>query len=100
MKTESTSREGNGRNGRTAAIRGAALKSLEGDALDRDQLLAALMSFKRGDFSVRLPVGLTGVDGKIADAFNDVVELERRDASRNGPSSAASAGAGRRRWAR
>src|SRR4029077_3170296 len=43
--------------------------------LDRHQLLAALRAFRKGDFSVRLPIGLTGIDGEIGEAFNDVVEL-------------------------
>src|SRR5215472_5031824 len=43
--------------------------------LDESQLLAALRAFRRGDFSVRLPRGLSGVDGDIAEAFNEVVEL-------------------------
>jgi hypothetical protein len=30
---------------------------------------------KKGDFSVRLPMDLIGIDGEIASAFNDVVEL-------------------------
>src|SRR5215471_16105559 len=42
------------------------------------QLLAALRAFRKGNFSVRLPRGLTGVDGEIADAFNDVVALNER----------------------
>jgi HAMP domain-containing protein/signal transduction histidine kinase/CheY-like chemotaxis protein len=46
--------------------------------LDDRQLLAALKAFRRGDFSVRLPRDLTGVDGEIADAFNDVVEMNDR----------------------
>src|SRR5882672_6133402 len=44
--------------------------------LDRGELLKALRQFKRGDFSVRMPLNLTGIDGEIAQAFNDVVELE------------------------
>ena len=43
--------------------------------LDNRQLLAALRAFRRGDFSVRLPDDLTGMDGDLAEAFNDVVEL-------------------------
>src|SRR5258706_3092855 len=43
--------------------------------LDRGELLWALRAFKRGDFSVRMPLDLTGVDGEIAQAFNDVVEM-------------------------
>src|SRR5215470_16223908 len=48
------------------------------DALDRKQLLGALKSFKRGIFSVRLPDHLGGLDGRIADTFNEVVELNER----------------------
>src|SRR3954467_9236649 len=47
-------------------------------SLDRHQLLAALRAFRKGDFSVRLPIGLTGIDGEIGEAFNDVVELNER----------------------
>ena len=46
--------------------------------LDKKTLLAALNAFKKGDFSVRLPIDLEGMDGKIADAFNDVIELNQR----------------------
>src|SRR5262245_18154498 len=42
------------------------------------RLLAALKAFRKGNFSVRLPVDLTGIDGEIADTFNDVVELNER----------------------
>ncbi|HTK33862.1 MAG TPA: HAMP domain-containing protein, partial [Caulobacteraceae bacterium] len=42
------------------------------------QLLTALRAFRRGDFSVRLPRDLTGTEGEIAEAFNDVVELNDR----------------------
>ena len=43
--------------------------------LDRSVLLQALRAYRKGDFSVRLPMDLIGVDGEIAAAFNDVVEL-------------------------
>src|SRR4029079_16442728 len=49
--------------------------------LDRGELLKALRAFKRGDFSVRMPLDLTGLDGEIAQAFNDVVELEQAKAA-------------------
>ncbi len=45
---------------------------------DNKQLLAALVAFKRGDFSVRLPDDWTGVAGKIADTFNDVITTNQR----------------------
>src|SRR5258706_612231 len=46
--------------------------------LERNQLLLALQAVREGDFSVRLPCDWTGVDGKIADTFNDVVEANAR----------------------
>ena len=46
--------------------------------LDGRELLSALTALKRGDFSVRLPVEWTGMAGKIADTFNDVIELNER----------------------
>src|SRR5205085_678258 len=49
--------------------------------LDRGELLKALRQFKRGDFTVRMPLNLTGLDGEIAQAFNDVVELEEAKAA-------------------
>src|SRR5213596_935551 len=45
-----------------------------GNEFDTRQLLSALMAFKRGDFSARLPEDWTGVPGKIADTFNTVIE--------------------------
>ncbi|MGH8594888.1 MAG: HAMP domain-containing protein, partial [Gammaproteobacteria bacterium] len=54
-------------------------------ALDTRRVLNALTAVKNGDFSVRLPMHWTGINGKIADTFNLVVsqndlitkELER-----------------------
>ncbi len=48
------------------------------EPLDTRQILAALTAFKRGDFSVRLPDDWTGVAGKVADTFNDVIALNQR----------------------
>src|SRR5882762_5225229 len=49
-----------------------------GTHFDIGQLLAALMAFKRGDFSARLPEDWTGVSGKIADTFNAVIRTNQR----------------------
>src|SRR5882762_9499364 len=49
-----------------------------GTDFDTGQLLSALMAFKRGDFSTRLPEDWTGVPGKIADTFNAVIEANER----------------------
>ncbi len=54
------------------------------DELFKRQLLATLMSLKEGDFTTRMPGDLTGMDGKIADAFNEVVgRMERFGTSLN-----------------
>ncbi|HXJ70415.1 MAG TPA: HAMP domain-containing protein [Verrucomicrobiae bacterium] len=53
--------------------------------LDANELLTALEAVRNGDFYVRLPGDRTGLAGKIADTFNDIVtsnltmarELER-----------------------
>jgi HAMP domain-containing protein/CheY-like chemotaxis protein/signal transduction histidine kinase len=49
------------------------------DAFSR-QLLAAMLAFRAGNFNVRMPVELTGVHGKIADAFNDILAVSERRA--------------------
>jgi HAMP domain-containing protein/signal transduction histidine kinase/CheY-like chemotaxis protein len=49
-----------------------------GSDFDTGQLLVALMAFRRGDFSRRLPDDWTGVAGKIADTFNAVIETNQR----------------------
>src|SRR5262252_2008859 len=43
-----------------------------------DSLLMAMLSFRDGDFSVRMPPNLVGLEGKIADAFNDIVTFSDR----------------------
>ncbi len=45
--------------------------------LDSRLLLKALRALRNGDFAVDLPSDLTGADGEIAAAFNDIVELNR-----------------------
>jgi HAMP domain-containing protein/signal transduction histidine kinase/CheY-like chemotaxis protein len=54
---------------------------VDDDLLDKRKLLAALTALKKGDFRARLPSDLTGIDGKIADTFNDVIELNQRMAN-------------------
>ncbi|MEY2539989.1 MAG: hypothetical protein QOG67_3729, partial [Verrucomicrobiota bacterium] len=51
---------------------------LANNEVDAKQLLAGLMAFKRGDFSARLPDDWTGVAGKIADTFNDIIATNHR----------------------
>jgi HAMP domain-containing protein/CheY-like chemotaxis protein/signal transduction histidine kinase len=59
--------------------------STERSRLSSTTLLSALRAFRDGDFTVRLPSDLTGVDGEIAQTFNECIahdaqlseELER-----------------------
>ncbi|RZL62457.1 MAG: hybrid sensor histidine kinase/response regulator, partial [Rhodococcus sp. (in: high G+C Gram-positive bacteria)] len=48
------------------------------DGLDRRQLVSALRSLRRGDFSVRLREDLSGPDSEIAQLFNEVVEINQQ----------------------
>src|ERR1051325_2447213 len=43
-------------------------------------LLSAMLAFQEGEFAVRMPTDLTGVNGKIADAFNGIVAVSERRA--------------------
>ena len=53
-------------------------KAMVPATLDQPQLLKAMRSLRRGDFTDRLPLDLTGIAGDIAEAFNDVVELNHQ----------------------
>ncbi|WP_132526194.1 HAMP domain-containing protein [Rhizobium sp. BK376] len=48
---------------------------------DARALLDALLAMKRGDFSVRMRSDLTGVTGKIADTFNEIIAANQKIAS-------------------
>jgi len=48
------------------------------NTFDATVLLSALTALKRGDFTVRMPLHWTGLAGKVADTFNEVVELNQR----------------------
>ena len=48
------------------------------DYLDTTLFLSTLVAVKNGDFSARLPVEWTGVNGKIADALNDIIEMNAK----------------------
>src|SRR3982751_5143714 len=52
---------------------------IEGDhPAELRELLLALQSVRHGDFSVQLPGDWTGLYGKVADTFNDIVHSNRR----------------------
>jgi HAMP domain-containing protein/signal transduction histidine kinase/DNA-binding response OmpR family regulator len=60
----------------SASAPGAATATAN-DAFERS-LLDALVRFRDGDFSSRLPHDLVGLDGKIADVFNDILSVSAR----------------------
>ena len=67
MKTKSNAKQ-NGRVVRLTEPKAPAMR----------QLLRCLTAVQKGNFSVRLPSDWTGLDGKIADAFNDIVAANER----------------------
>ncbi|MEO5616524.1 MAG: HAMP domain-containing protein, partial [Candidatus Eisenbacteria bacterium] len=67
------------RNGRSTA--GSAHAPVTGHATlngHTEALLAALTALKRGNTSARLPLTWTGLDGKVAENFNDLLDLNVR----------------------
>ena len=49
-----------------------------GSSAELHELLAALQAMRAGDFSVRMPGDQLGIDGKIADTFNEIVAANQR----------------------
>jgi HAMP domain-containing protein/CheY-like chemotaxis protein/signal transduction histidine kinase len=49
-----------------------------GDGEELSLVLASLQSMRDGDFSARLPVDWTGLPGKIADTFNEIVAANQQ----------------------
>ena len=48
------------------------------DSLDLNHLLYALQAMRVGDFSVRMAGNQLGIEGKIADTFNEIVAANER----------------------
>ncbi|MFZ4699857.1 MAG: HAMP domain-containing protein, partial [Candidatus Methylumidiphilus sp.] len=46
--------------------------------LDSKLLLSTLIDFRRGDFSKRMPCDWVGVNGKIADTLNEIIDMAER----------------------
>ena len=69
------------RNG-TSTVDGKAVDAKTVDARavgdDLSVILASLQTMRDGDFSVRLPGSWTGLAGKIADTFNDIVAANQQ----------------------
>jgi len=69
METQVRARRNAKSNGQEAA---------EGPGLDLRKLLRALQAVRDGDFSVRLASDQTGLAGKVADTFNEIVSSNQR----------------------
>src|SRR5919201_3308941 len=67
------SRRGSGTSAERETARASALAGPQ-----TRQLLKALAAWRKGNFSVRLPEEWVGIEGKVAEAFNDAVELNQR----------------------
>ncbi|MBB6672679.1 HAMP domain-containing protein [Cohnella nanjingensis] len=44
--------------------------------LDAGDILNALMALKKGNFAYRMPYHLTGISGKVADTFNEILDMQ------------------------
>ncbi len=63
------------------SLQGDRLSTLEAgqpQSVDLSVILAALHTMRDGNFSVRLPGSWTGLPGKIADAFNEIVAANQQ----------------------
>jgi len=57
---------------------GTAHSKSDASSLDIVRLLTALRKMRDGDFSVRLPNEWTGLEGKVADTFNEIVSANEQ----------------------
>jgi HAMP domain-containing protein len=73
MPTEQST--GNGRKSKGRS--GGRMAIAHSDSLDTDQLLAVLIAVRKGDFSLKMPMSQVGIAGKISDALNDIIDLNR-----------------------
>jgi len=63
---------------RSLAGKNGAVSGADDAEVRSRQLLAAVMAFRDGDFSMRLPIDWVGTDGRIAEAFNQIIAYEMR----------------------
>jgi CheY-like chemotaxis protein/signal transduction histidine kinase/HAMP domain-containing protein len=77
MKKHGPARATVKKNGHTSA-KAQANGLARGSASDLRVLLYGLQAMRDGDFSVRLPGDWTGMEGKIADTFNEIVAANQK----------------------
>jgi len=64
--------------GSSARRRSKAKPYTNGQVDARQELLHALQAMRSGDFSVRMTGDNLGIEGKIADTFNEIVAANQR----------------------
>ena len=72
------SRERNGTTPRKSRGTNGVVDTGAGEALDSRTLLRVLTAVRRGDFSARLPAEQGGIEGRVADALNEIIETNAR----------------------
>src|SRR5688572_11548027 len=63
---------------KSAALNSAVRAGNGADTFQPHELLAALQAMRVGDFSVRMSGAALGIEGKIADTFNEIVAANQR----------------------
>ena len=69
---------GNGELAAGQESNGISVVVAEPASADLGTILASLQTMRDGDFSVRLPGSWTGLAGKIADTFNEIVAANQQ----------------------
>jgi HAMP domain-containing protein len=64
-----------------ARVNGLPQAPIPTDGVFHHDLLTAVQAVRSGNFAVRLPGNLSGIEGKISDVFNEIVEANQRIAA-------------------
>ena len=72
-KSRPTALLGNG-NGKPARQEARHVHAKNAQEVKTRRILAAMVAFREGDFSARLPTDWEGIEGEIAEAFNQTID--------------------------
>ncbi|HTL34315.1 MAG TPA: HAMP domain-containing protein, partial [Kofleriaceae bacterium] len=75
---KSNGTNGNGHRAKASGANGKAVKADGPDQLNHRELLSALRAFRRGNFDVRIRDDLSGLDGQVAETFNELVAMVKQ----------------------
>src|ERR1044071_505323 len=54
------------------------IEELAGESFDVNELLKVLIEVRNGNFDVKMPYGKVGVSGKVCDALNDIIFINKK----------------------